>query len=416
MDAHRIVVGLGFGDEGKGTMVDHLCALGWARGGRAVRAVIRFNGGGQAAHNVVKPDLTHHTFGQFGSGTLDGVPTFLSRFMIVDPAAFAWERLALLKIGAPTDRVTVDPDCLVTTPYHKASNIFWERINGHGSCGAGVGETQRIALKYPEMALRVRHLSSFGETSKRLKWLQQWAAAKGDIAAEVAPWTVAMLIDCYRNFLRNVTVASDNALRDLLRSGPCVFEGAQGVLLDEDFGFHPHTTWSKTTPTNALVLLAEARQENEAVKMGVIRSYTTRHGAGPFPSEDFLRMETEQHNKHEEHQGMFRCGDLDLVATKYAIDACNGIDELAVTHMDALDFSRPNVVVRSYDLDGSWWEPTLPTSMDEQEALTQKMWKARANPTLVSHLAFTQEVSDKLRMPVAVQSYGPTTSDKEWRR
>ena len=86
---HVIVVDLGYGDSGKGGVVDWLCAnpgVGWLGSAGPVHAVVRFNGGAQAAHNVVTPDGRHHTFAQFGSGSFTpGVRTHLSRFMLVDP-------------------------------------------------------------------------------------------------------------------------------------------------------------------------------------------------------------------------------------------------------------------------------------------------------------------------------------------
>ena len=90
---HRAVVGLGFGDEGKGSIVDHLCAT------EDVDYVVRFNGGTQTAHNVVLPDGTHHTFSQYGSGSLRGVRTILSRFMMVEPMGFLAETEALESFG-----------------------------------------------------------------------------------------------------------------------------------------------------------------------------------------------------------------------------------------------------------------------------------------------------------------------------
>ena len=95
MSEHVIVADLGYGDAGKGTVVDWLCAT------RPVHAVIRFNGGAQAAHNVVLPDGRHHTFAQFGSGTLRGVPTHLSRFVVVDPLALSAEAAHLVRLGVP---------------------------------------------------------------------------------------------------------------------------------------------------------------------------------------------------------------------------------------------------------------------------------------------------------------------------
>src|SRR5258707_5943403 len=141
---HVIVVDLGYGDAGKGTVVDWLCSPGQAGG---PRTVVRFNGGAQAAHNVVTQDGRHHTFAQFGSGTLSapGTRTYLSRFMLVDPLALVGEaeHLARLGVAAPLALVAIDRDALLTTPYHQAANRAREAARGaarHGSCGMGVGE------------------------------------------------------------------------------------------------------------------------------------------------------------------------------------------------------------------------------------------------------------------------------------
>ena len=107
MNEHVAVVDLGYGDAGKGTVVDALCADG------PVRAVLRFNGGAQAAHNVVMPSGRHHTFAQFGAGTFAGVPTHLTRFVAIDPLALAAEAAAL---GNPFELLTVDADSPLTTP------------------------------------------------------------------------------------------------------------------------------------------------------------------------------------------------------------------------------------------------------------------------------------------------------------
>lgn len=140
-----IVVGLGFGDEAKGATVDHL-----ARAIPDTTAVVRWSGGAQAAHNVVHGPR-HHTFRQFGSASLLGVPTILRAPMMIDPTALEVEAEELRSIGvaAPFSLLTVDARSLVTTPYHVALNRAREQARGeaaHGSCGMGVGETVAFAL------------------------------------------------------------------------------------------------------------------------------------------------------------------------------------------------------------------------------------------------------------------------------
>src|SRR5687768_12378377 len=114
---HVIVIGLGFGDEGKGAVVDALCGDG------SVSTVVRFNGGAQAAHNVIAGGR-HHTFSQFGSGTLAGVPTWLSRHVLVEPIALATESRELEAIGVPDplSLMSIDAQALLTTPFHVAAN------------------------------------------------------------------------------------------------------------------------------------------------------------------------------------------------------------------------------------------------------------------------------------------------------
>jgi adenylosuccinate synthase len=106
-------------------------------------------------------------------------------------------------------------------------------------------------------------------------------------------------------------------------------------LLDEWRGFHPHTTWSTCTFEHAIDLLRGC--DREVVKLGVLRTYFTRHGAGPFPTEDAsLDAILEPHNAMHPFQGKFRRGWFDAVLARYAIEACDGIDALALTHVDAL--------------------------------------------------------------------------------
>ncbi|WP_150253622.1 adenylosuccinate synthetase [Nocardiopsis deserti] len=405
-DGNAVVVDLGFGDAGKGVTVDLLCAR------RRFGAVVRANGGAQAAHNVVTPDGRHHTFAQFGAGTLapgGPVPTHLSRLMVVDPFALAAEagHLASLGVPDPFALVTVDRRALISTPWHRAANQTRERARGearHGSCGMGVGETVAYALARPEDAptagdcarpdvlrRKLRRLADhlhavrraleppgaartapgttgtaaiagsppdvtgpgtaakaapgatgagtrFGDTAAG-----PGAAASGaapDLPAGVRPEAdpdVEECVEAYLAFARRVRLVDEDHLPRLLARSPVVFEGAQGVLLDEWHGFHPYTTWSTTTTANPLALLSEAGRPGDARRVGVVRAYTTRHGAGPLVAEDpeLGAVLTEAHNGAHPWQGAFRVGHFDAVAHRYALAATGGVDSLVVTHADA---------------------------------------------------------------------------------
>src|SRR5215467_3672428 len=153
------IADLGFGDAGKGAITDFLTRR------LSAHTVVRFNGGPQAAHNVVTPDGRHHTFAQFGSGTLAGARTHLSRFMLVDPLALVREADHLRDLGVadPYGGLTVDRDALLVTPYHGAANRERERRRGearHGSCGMGVGEATAYSIDHPDLAPRVGDAAS----------------------------------------------------------------------------------------------------------------------------------------------------------------------------------------------------------------------------------------------------------------
>jgi adenylosuccinate synthase len=353
-----IVVDLGFGDVGKGTLTD------WLVRRHGARCVVRFNGGAQAGHNVVTDDGRHHTFAQFGAGTfVPGVRTHLARTTVIHPLAMLVEARHLARKGVTDalERLTVSEGAQVITPFHQAAGRLRELARGHGrhgTCGVGVGETVRHALEHPEEALHARDLTEprslvhkarrvqerlRTELSEVLRAVQGLPQAEAERAlledAEVASrWEEAL-----EPLRPGERVVEDSHLGRLLREGSTVFEGAQGVLLDEWRGFHPHTTWSTCTFDNALELLGEHGFGGEVHRLGVLRAYATRHGEGPLPTEEpaLATRLSEPHNGAEGWQGAFRVGCFDAVLARYALAACGGVDALAVTHLDRLSGSWP---------------------------------------------------------------------------
>lgn len=408
---HVIVTDLGYGDAGKGTVVDWLCS---PQGGGPVHTVVRFNGGAQAGHNVVTTDGRQHTFAQFGSGTFTpGVRTHLSRFVLVDPLALAAEAGHLASIGVRDvlDRLTVDRGALLATPYHKAANQARERARGenrHGSCGMGIGETASYALAYSADAPRVADCASPATLSRKLTLLIN------RLTSELGPLDappIADLCDAYQAFAARVPLVGPGHLRGVLSAGPVVFEGAQGVLLDEWRGFHPYTTWSTTTLANAETLLAEAG--HTATRLGVVRCYMTRHGPGPFPTEDPTLELPEPHNRHGTWQGAFRTGHLDAVALRYAVKVAGRLDAVALTHLDTAA-RAPLRLCRSYRIDGQRLERITPgpeRDLAWQEQLTAKLLRARPEYEEPSG-DWPRVVEEVLGAPVILVSHGPTAADK----
>ncbi len=428
------VIGLGHGDEGKGATTDWLCR------NRDVGLVVRHNGGGQAGHNVVAEDGRHHTFSQWGSGTLAGVPTFLSRFMVVDPLALVPEAEHLQSIGVvdPWSLLTIDPQAIVVTPWHRAAQRFEEKLRGdrrHGTCGMGIGKAVDQAIHHPDRTLRWGDLVNstlVGTETERVM-----DSIRGGVEY-VSPLTRFMRLRFEGNSLASMEHSDgehpwarqpDEVAQEFIRIATMprteawgtgwvgarahrpgvVFEGAQGVLLDENYGFHPHTTWSTTTPTNADVLASEAGLE-KPYRLGVTRAYSHRHGPGPFPTEDGWKPEEEPHNVHDDWRGGVRYGPLDLVLLRYAVDACGGVDGIAVTHLDA---PHPSVV-------DCWSTPfgavdylIAPKKPDlaRQEAIGGILRHSRPASRLPT--AVPTAVAFATRTDVVLESYGPTAADRK---
>jgi adenylosuccinate synthase len=348
-----IIVDLGFGDSGKGLLTDFFA--------RRLHAgiVVRYNGGAQAGHNVVTRDGRHHTFSQFGSGTfIPGVKTFLSGHVVIHPSALLVEGDVLVKKGISDafSRLRISEQAPVITPFHQAANHIREIARGshrHGSCGVGVGETVEDALLDPENCIRAGDLCNPARLRQQLRAIRELKKTQllqlfGDELCKeslLREWKVFTHDEALNNWLSTVSrigelglVVPDEEMQAWLQSAESViFEGAQGVLLDQDAGFHPYTTWSRCTAENALELIHDMAPGAEVFQVGVMRSHAIRHGPGPLPTETGkLHALINEHNQTNDWQGRVRYGWFDPVLARYALDAAGGLDCLAITHMDIL--------------------------------------------------------------------------------
>lgn len=423
------LLGLGFGDCGKGLFTDHLC------GHLQAHTVVRFNGGAQAGHNVVLADGRHHTFSQFGAGSFHaGVGTVLASPVVVHPTALRVEEAALRQAGVHDafSRLLIDARCRVTTPFHQAAGRLREWARGedaHGSCGVGVGETVRQALAAPEGALRYGDLM---HPARALDQLEASRVALLNELAHVAPpnaeaaQELAMVRDdsLARRWLDAVApcllqsppASADRIAQRLVRPGTVVFEGAQGVLLDEWRGFHPHTTWSSISTDAVEAVLRDLGIGAAVQHLGVLRSYLTRHGAGPLPTHDpalDARL-AEPHNADEGWQGAFRRGHPDAVLLRYALGAVGVLDGLVASHLDAVEGTGLRWCA-SYRVAGGAHVDALPRSevpdLDHQHALTQRLHTAQPQyepGTIATPWEWVERVEALSGLPVHHGAFGPT--------
>jgi adenylosuccinate synthase len=166
--------------------------------------------------------------------------------------------------------------------------------------------------------------------------------------------TLNRIVDDYCNWATDVTVVPDeDAIISMLYEGNLVFEGAQGVLLDQLYGFKPHNTWSNTTFSNAYSLLSCSEDKHDISRVGVLRCYSTRHGAGPMVTEDReLKVPIDKTNVPNYWQGTFRVGHFDMTLARYALETVGGVDELVLSCMDHISSMPKYQVCEEYDLKG----------------------------------------------------------------
>ncbi len=323
----RVVIGANFGDEGKGLMTDYLCAQG-------AGMVVRFNGGAQAGHTVVTPEGDRHVFQHFGSGSFLGVPTFLSQFFVCNPIAYFKERAELLSLGL--DPVLyAHPDCLVTTFADMMINQALEEKRGagrHGSVGVGFRETiERSQIP----ALKITMSDLWNQVSNLENRLEQICGKYAEFRTGKPIVEPAMV----EKFIEGCWAFAD-AVHPLgiAQCKEPVFEGAQGLLLDQgNKEFFPHVTSSNTGMKNVRILCAQT-SITEIDTYYVSRTYLTRHGAGPLPGESARIQFEDNTNLDHPWQGRLRFAPLDVNALhRRCAEDMGRSPQILLTHCDQLE-------------------------------------------------------------------------------
>ena len=433
------VLDLAFGDSGKGLFVDAL-----TRRWRA-HTVVRFSGGAQAGHNVVTPaeigaPSRHHTFAQFGAGTfVPGTATVLLDPFVLHPTALLVEAQALAAKGVPDalSRLLIDARCRITTPFHQAAGRWRELARGpaaHGTCGVGVGETVGHSLAHPAETLRFADLG-LPESAALEKLHAIRGTLLADLAVDSRPGTetercvfedeglALRWLRAARALARHCPPAPIGQLRDrLTKPGAVLFEGAQGLLLDEWHGFHPHTTWSSVTPAAVEAAAAPLDPGTPIEHFGVLRTYLTRHGAGPFPTHDpaLDAALPEPHNHPGGWQGPFRRGHPDAVLLRHALQAAGRLSGLFISHLDVFHRSLPLRWCEAYATPDGPSAPleNLPPGpfrdLQHQSSLTRLLQTAqpiyRRQP-IASAGALLDALASVTPIPIVLHASGPTAND-----
>lgn len=314
----KIVIGLLWGDEGKGISTDYLYEQ--AEGERKI--VVRFSGGQQAGHNVCKGDLKH-IHSSFGAGTLAGAPTYLTEHTAMYPIAM-YREYKVLKEKGINPSIFINPKANVSTPYDIEYNRITERIKRHGSCGMGVAATMKrnIETGYKLYAVDLTNVDVYKAKLVNIEeYYFNLLRTQGFSIEEIAE---------YHNNCVSEMIYFHNAVDkipffikgyDYLKGfNDIIFEGSQGVLLDMDHGFFPNVTYANTTSKNAIEVCDKIGCKDIEIYY-ITRCYQTRHGNGWMSNNDKVELinTEEEINVDNEWQNNLRIGEIDYDLINYAI-------------------------------------------------------------------------------------------------
>jgi adenylosuccinate synthase len=301
MNKTSIVTGLFFGDEGKGITTSFLSSSN--------SLIVRFSGGHNAGHTVESKGY-RHVFTSFGAGTLNGAHTYWSEYCTFCPKSFYNEREALLENGFNPVHF-IHPLSMITTPFDYEHNQKLESSNKHGSVGVGLGATIARTTQTPFKLFAI----DLQYRPVLLQKLQQ-------IAAYYNSPNAGESIEQFLWYLDHINLSVKTLAEIKNDYEHIIFEGAQGIMLDMDFGFFPNVTRSNTTSKNAMDIIKKEHLPLPDIYY-VMRSYLTRHGNGYMPNETSELCFEDKTNKTHRYQGKFRQGyhSRELLHHAFNIDA-----------------------------------------------------------------------------------------------
>jgi len=362
-----VVVGMQWGDEGKGKVVDVITPH--------VNVVVRYQGGNNAGHTVVV-GREKYVLHSIPSGILhNGCRCIIGSGVVIDPASLIEEMESLVRRGVSLDgNLYISKNAHLIMPYHPALDLASESKAGArriGTTGKGVGPA------YVDKAARVgiRMADLLDERLFRDK-LEHNLAQKNRLLREIYDAQSFTVEEIFNPYLRYAgwlaPYITDTALllSRWMDSGYSVlFEGAQGTMLDIDHGTYPYITSSSTTAGGAATGSGVAPTRIHGV-LGVAKAYTTRVGGGPFPTEMIGDIAEQIRARGHEYGATTgrprRCGWFDAVVMRYAV-RINGVDTVALTKLDVLDQCETVKVCTGYRYGGD-----IITDFPEDETVMQK--------------------------------------------
>ncbi|MDE6301611.1 MAG: adenylosuccinate synthase [Muribaculaceae bacterium] len=413
-----VLLGLQWGDEGKGKVVDVLTPR--------YDIVARFQGGPNAGHTL-EFDGRKVVLRSIPSGVFQGNVNVVGNGVVLDPVLFAAEARELIETGTPLrDILKISKKAHLILPTHRLLDAAGERAKGTakiGTTGKGIGptytdKTSRNGLRVgdtlePDFEQRLK-----AATDRHLDMLARLDATPDPDKLEKLQKEWLEAVDFIRNNFE--TIDSEHYINKALSEGKTMLcEGAQGTMLDVDFGSYPFVTSSNTITAGACTGLGVAPNKIGDV-YGIFKAYCTRVGSGPFPTELFDETGAEIRRIGHEFGAVTgrerRCGWIDLVALRYAI-MINGVTKLIMMKSDVLDTFPTIKACVAYEVDGKETRD-FPYSIDDPERvrpiykelpgwqcdLTSVTSPDQFPEEFKNYIAFLEK---ELGVPVAIVSVGP---------
>jgi len=410
-----VLLGLQWGDEGKGKVVDYLAPK--------YNVVARFQGGPNAGHTL-EFDGHKHVLHQIPSGIFrENIKNIIGNGVVLDPVVFKKEIEGLAKFEINLkDNLFISKKTQLILPTHKLLDAAYEKSKGKDKIGStlkGIGPSYQD--KIARNGLRVGDILAPGFEERYRNLVSKHESTLGhyefeyDLAEAEAPFFEAI------EFLREFKLVNSEYLinKSIQSSETILAEGAQGSLLDIDFGSYPYVTSSNTMTAGACTGLGVAPQ-NIGEVYGIFKAYCTRVGGGPFPTELFDEVGVAVQKEGNEFGATTgrarRCGWLDLPALKYAI-MINGVTQLFMMKADVLSILDEIKICTAYKLkDGSITEEMPFQLLDEEvEPVYETLpgWKdditkVRSMDDMPEELSlYIRYIESATGVPITIVSVGP---------
>lgn len=346
-----VIVGTQWGDEGKGKITDFYA--------EKADAVVRFQGGNNAGHTVIVGENTYK-FHMVPSGIICSTPSYIANGMVVDPTALIQEINALKKGGLHAEYLYISNRAHIIAPYHKLMDELNEiRLNENkiGTTKKGIGpayadKTNRNGIRVCDLYEPDLLKEKINTNVEYINLLLTKIYERPAIDAQEIYEQLLADAEALKPYVCDVSVD----LNRLLQAGKnVVFEGAQGAMLDIDFGTYPYVTSSHPISGGATVGTGVSPRAIDYI-LGITKAYTTRVGEGPFPTElkdvtgEYLRQQGKEFGTTTGRPR--RCGWFDAAVVQYAT-RLNGLTHIALTKLDTLTGLKKIQLCTHYELDNN---------------------------------------------------------------